>query len=292
VDSPVLSRYRAVMQTPGTAPIPELRARSAGEIIDAAMKLYFARWKTFIPVAAIFMIPYAAASAIFGTYAQADLEDNPAFTDPDVVPTFSDLAPIFVPAMVIGLVALLLYPVVAAAISWAAARIYMGEDPSVGQIISFAFSKLGSLILVSILTGLAVMGGFILLIIPGLIFLVRFMLAPTVVVVENGRGREAMKRSWNLVKGFFWKVVGITLLAGIITAIVEAVASLPFTFAASYFMANDNLVPAALLAFIGSAISGALLTPFGVIVQVLLYFDLRIRKEGLDLSLMAQQIGQ
>jgi hypothetical protein len=86
--------------------------------------------------------------------------------------------------------------------------------------------------------------------------------------------------------------VGITLLAGIITAIVEAVASLPFTFAASYFMANDNLVPAALLAFIGSAISGALLTPFGVIVQVLLYFDLRIRKEGLDLSLMAQQIGQ
>jgi hypothetical protein len=32
--------------------------------------------------------------------------------------------------------------------------------------------------------------------------------------------------------------------------------------------------------------------PFGTIVTVLLYFDMRIRKEGFDLTLMAQEIGQ
>jgi hypothetical protein len=51
-------------------------------------------------------------------------------------------------------------------------------------------------------------------------------------------------------------------------------------------------VISAILTFIGGAIGGSLITPFSLIVQVLLYFDLRIRKEAFDLSLMAQQLEQ
>lgn len=77
----------------------------------------------------------------------------------------------------------------------------------------------------------------------------------------------------------------------LIGAIVQAVVSVPFQFASQFLLA-ENVVLGSILAFIGEGIGGTLITPFGLIVQVLLYFDLRIRKEGLDLSLMAQQLEQ
>lgn len=296
-------------------PVPELRARGVGEIIDAAMKLYFARWKTFIPVAAVFMVPYAAVSAIAQTSMQSEFGPGGFLTDPEAIPTPQELFSVMAPFALLGLVALLLYPVLAGALSWAAARAYLGDNPPVGRIISFAFSRFGSLLLVSILTGLVLAGiliipfiilavlvavsdaGFLFLfafpviIVLAIIVIVRLILAPTALVVENARGTDALKRSWNLVKGFFWKVVGTTLLAAIITFIVQVILTFPFSILAG-FLIEDSPVLSAILAFIGGAIGGSLITPFGLIVQVVLYFDLRIRKEAFDLSLMAQQLEQ
>ena len=75
----------------------------------------------------------------------------------------------------------------------------------------------------SLLVGLAVAGGLILLVIPGLIFLIFLSVSVPVLIVENRRGPSAMSRSWNLVKGHFWHAVGVIIVAGIITGIVGGI---------------------------------------------------------------------
>lgn len=241
-----------------------------------------------IPVAAVFMVPFAAVSAIANTWSFAALDD--LVVDPQAPPTAAEVGAIFGPIVVLGLLTLLIFPLVSGAISWAAAQFYLGEDPPAGRIVRFAFSKFPALLLVSILTGLAVTGGFLLLVVPGIIFLVRFLLSPSAVVVEDTSAVEGMRRSWRLIKGYFWKVVGASLLAVVIVAIVQAIIDIPFQIAVQFFYAQQSWALAAALGFIGTAVSGTLVTPLSTIVQVLIYFDLRIRKEGMDLSLMAQQL--
>ena len=43
------------------------------------------------------------------------------------------------------------------------------------------------------------------------------------VVIENRRGTDAMKRSWNLAKENFWHVLGVIIVAAIITGIVGSI---------------------------------------------------------------------
>ena len=274
--------------TPGPREVPELRARGVGEIIDAAFKLYLARWKLFIPLSAVFMVPFAALSAIASGTALGSLDEG-EFVDPEALPTTQEVLAFFVPIAAVGLLFMLFYPVMSAALAWAAGRTYTGDSPSVGRTVGVAFGKIGPILLVAILTGLAIVGGFLLLIIPAIIFGIRFLLASQIVILEDTKAKAAMSRSWNLTRGYFWKIVGAMILSAIIGSIVQAIVSAPFQITAQ-FLLGENLVLGSVLMFIGDAIGGTLVTPFSVIVQVLVYFDLRIRKEGLDLSMMAQQL--
>ena len=58
--------------------------------------------------------------------------------------------------------------------------------------------------------------GFIALIIPGIYISVRLCVVAPAVVVEGHRGMDAMRRSWDLVKDNWWRVLGILLVVGII----------------------------------------------------------------------------
>jgi hypothetical protein len=71
-----------------------------------------------------------------------------------------------------------------------------------------SLKKLWPLFLLTILNFLAIVCGFILLIIPGLILMIWFYFANYLLVIEDKRPVEAMKASKELVKGYFWPVVG------------------------------------------------------------------------------------
>ena len=78
---------------------------------------------------------------------------------------------------------------------------------------------------VSILVGLVVGIGFILLIIPGIIFLTMLSVTIPALIVEDHGGTAAMGRSWNLVKGHFWHVLGMIVVAGSSPGVVGAIIS-------------------------------------------------------------------
>jgi len=130
----------------------------------------------------------------------------------------------------------------------------------IGIIDSFrkAWHKLPSYIWILILLGLYILGGTILLIIPGIIFFVWFSFSSYVLVAEDIKGKQALARSQALVKGHWWKVFWILII------------SYAIQYAILYFL---DFVPIA-----GGAlclIFGALMMPFVVIFAFLVYEDLR-----------------
>jgi hypothetical protein len=279
------------MQTPSPKSPPELRQMGVGQLIDASIRLYLRHWKTFIAISALFMVPLAALSALSQAFLFKRVGVTP-FSEPEAVPTFEDFAGAVGPLMVVGLLSLLITPLLVGALAWAASKIYLGEAPGIGEIVNFTFSRFGPLLLVSVLAGLAVAGGFLLLIIPGIIFYLRLAFSAIALVVEDKRGRRALGRSWALSKGSLGKVFGVVLLIFLISAIVQAIIGLPFGAAGAFFLSQGGVGSGSFLGFVGDALAGTLVTPFSTIALVLLYFDLRIRKEAFDLTLMAQEIGQ
>jgi len=91
------------------------------------------------------------------------------------------------------------------------------------------FKKIKSIILVNVLVALAVLGGYILLIIPGLIFGVWFSLSMFLLLIEGKTGREALRASKNLISGYFWpltfRIVVFTLIVSLVSI---AIAAIPF----------------------------------------------------------------
>jgi uncharacterized membrane protein len=92
---------------------------------------------------------------------------------------------------------------------------------------------------------LAVLGGFILLIIPGIYWAVRFSFSP-LVVVDTGVGPvAAMKESWAITKGSFWKLflfwltVVLINLAGIVAIYIGLLITVPVTTLAMVFVYRE-----------------------------------------------------
>jgi hypothetical protein len=102
----------------------------------------------------------------------------------------------------------------------------------------------------------------------------------------------ALRRSRRLVRRSFWRVAGIMVLTAILSSVIGQIIQVPFGLlgvigsavagAGGFSAVLTQLV----VGNIGAIISGAVLYPFSAAVTALLYLDLRIRHEGLDVELM------
>ncbi|HET7244898.1 MAG TPA: hypothetical protein VFJ07_08680 [Streptosporangiaceae bacterium] len=143
----------------------------------------------------------------------------------------------------------------------------------------------------ALIGGLAALGAIAALVLT-LWFTVMFRMAAQAVVLEREGPVRALGRSWRLVRGSFWRVLGITLLAGLIVVVTAGVLQIPFSLLAALAGGGSSLLPATggsvagiLISAVGGVVAGAVARPISAGVAVLLYVDLRMRREGLDLVL-------
>jgi hypothetical protein len=127
------------------------------------------------------------------------------------------------------------------------------------------------------------------------LFSVRWGFATTIVVLESAGPTRALRRSWTLTRRRgFWRIFGIRLLTGIVTAIAGSVITAPVGFIVA-FLASDSMASTVWLLPVMQAgtvlVQSVLTTPFSSGVDSLLYVDQRIRHEGLDVALL-QQVQQ
>jgi hypothetical protein len=248
----------------GTAALPP---RGIGDILTTAFQLYRRHWRTLLAIAAVVVVPLTLLQYVLGHWVRTHGQQMRGQV---VVSTsFWAVATASLLAAVVGLLA---YQVLTGAITRAIAAEVAGQDPSVEQSYRFGFARLWPILLVSVLVGLATLGGFILLVIPGIYIGVRLAVSVQALVVEGRRGTEAMGRSWALVGGHWWHAFATLLVAALLTGVINAVITTPFS-------AGAWLVQA-----VAAAVATIVTLPYGALVGVLLYLDLRARKERLDLD--------
>jgi hypothetical protein len=93
------------------------------------------------------------------------------------------------------------------------------RDTSIGHLVSSAAPAIVPLVLMSILFGIAVAIGFVLLIIPGLILLTIWAVTAPAIVVEGAGPIESFGRSRELVRGQGWPVFGTIVVVWLIAAV-------------------------------------------------------------------------
>ncbi|CAN5141433.1 hypothetical protein BH09ACT5_BH09ACT5_23220 [soil metagenome] len=124
----------------------------------------------------------------------------------------------------------------------------------------------------------------------------KLALVPSVLMLERLPLGAAVARSWSLTTGYFWKTLGTLLLVSVIVQIVSSIVSFPLqtvlTFGSTLFDPNGSngtaivvVILVYLLTIVFSVVFGAIAAVVQGATPALLYIDIRMRKEGLDLAL-------
>jgi hypothetical protein len=101
-------------------------------------------------------------------------------------------------------------------------RLSRGEEPGVGPALSSLRGVTGRALAATVVYGLRTALGFVLLIVPGIIWSIEFAFAPQIAVVDDVEASTAMERSRALVRPALWRVAGRLLAAAILFGILTS----------------------------------------------------------------------
>ena len=289
-------------QSGGLGAIPE---RGMGGLLDETLQVFRSNFWQFVAIAAIPVIANVLANVFFST---------------------GD-SPLVLLGFVFILVSIVLSVVTAGAIVFGVARHYVRGGVDVMDCLSHAF-QVAVLLVAQAIVVMLIVGG--ILIIGGLMFGVglvitigdvwgggdsgdvggiliglgalallvgivvaiwlgvRWFSASYAVVIEGKGPIAGLGRSWNLVTGSWWRVFGIGVVFAIIIIVVVLIISVPIGIAGGLALGEEG---AAIVGGLIGAVVTVIVTPFGYIAGTLLYFDLRVRKEGFDLDQLAAETG-
>jgi hypothetical protein len=275
--------------------VPELRPLSVGEILDIALKI----WRRHFPALARIVLFVVAPVQVLSTLLLAsavpdgELIFDPGAFEPSTDPTTTefdggDAAATFAAFGLVTLLSGLAFVLSSAAALRAVTVAYLGGTPDWKESLRLVLHRLGALVWLSILMSLGLTLGFVLCLVPGIWLAVGWSLAFVALVAENLSGTRALRRSLNLVRGRWWPTFGVLLIAFILNTVVDQIVAIPLVIIS--FVSEDSVIGFSLSA-LANIISDVITTPFVAAVFVLVYFDLRVRKEGFDLQLMAQAMG-
>ena len=134
-----------------------------------------------------------------------------------------------------------------------------------------------------LLGGLGILG----LVAATIWFQTRTLLMPATIVLEGTTIRAAIARGWTLTRGSFWRLFGIYLLTALIAGVVAQVVTVPATGIALWLEGPNYLTTGTGIAItaVGTAVGSTFTVVFTAAVIALLYIDVRMRREGLDIEL-------
>jgi hypothetical protein len=164
----------------------------------------------------------------------------------------------------------------------------VGQVQTIGSVLQGTLRRYFGIFGLAILAGLTALGGILIVTIPVVIWvLVRWAVSLPALLAENVGPTAALGRSWALVKDQWWRTLGIVLVLAILTSVVSAAVTAVFSVIAAVFPGGADLRSA--LALAGNTLASGLVAPIFAVGLTLLYLDLRVRKEGLDLEQLARQ---
>ena len=136
-------------------------------------------------------------------------------------------------------------------------------DLDLGETVRAVLPFLGTVIIASILAGIGIAIGFVLIIVPGLILLTFWSLIVPSIVIGGEGVFGSFRKSWRTVRGYAWHVFGTYVLVFLILIVFDIVIGLILLF-----------LPGVARNAISSIVSGTLVAPFLALVVTLVYYRL------------------
>ncbi|MEV7791029.1 glycerophosphoryl diester phosphodiesterase membrane domain-containing protein [Streptomyces sp. NPDC087512] len=305
---------------PGVIP---LRPLGVGEILDGAVSTMRTHWRTVLGIS----LTVAIFTEVIVVLLRGFVLDNTGsdvLSDPDA--TLSELGDALTESTinsgVVFLISLIGTVLATALLTTVTSRAVLGRRVTTGEAWRDARPRtvrlFGLIVLLLLIVAALLVAGMV----PGLLvaataggeagvaltalgfmaggvvavwLMVRFSLASPALMLEKQGIKKAMARSAKLVRGSWWRVFGIQLLATVIANVVASIIVLPFAFLATtvdgggvngFLQGSGDLGWAFLvISGIGAVIGSMITFPITAGVTVLLYIDQRIRREALDLEL-------
>ncbi len=282
---------------------------SLGKILDNAIAIYRKNFIRYTTIVAIIQIPISLVTIFVSTLstsssdmpfpdysyqtpiAQITPSDDFVYED-DYSPTAgsTSLETISYLNILVAFIAGIGYLLSNGALVKNVSEYYLGNTLTIGQTYRFVIPKLLTMIIAMILMMIIIMFGFVLLIVPGIIFSLWFALTIQVIMAENLGPIEGLSRSKNLAKGNLGKIFAVSFVANILATIVGGMIGGLVGFIGGYVW-SFNSSTFNIILHLAELFANVITMPFVATALILLYYDLRIRKEGFDLEMMAQQIS-
>jgi hypothetical protein len=247
----------------------ELRPLSFGELLDTGFRIFRNHFGLLAGLAAVVYVPVALIQVIM----QQVTPMGPN-TPGDAIPVLIVIAGSVV---ALGLFIVVTWPIADAAITHAVGELYLGRTASFGSSLRVGLSILVPMVGTSLLNMLLVMGGLLLLFIPGIYLVFAYMLVWQVMVIERLFGMQALRRSSSLMKGSKLRGFGVMLVYGLVISVPSSLLSLSLHAYPTVATLASVLVQTAGFAFLCT-------------LSVVLYFDIRCRKEAFDLEHLADLV--
>lgn len=243
------------------------RPRSASELVDATVQLLRGDYLQYVMLMGIAYIPWLLVLLLVGQLGNAD-------------------ATVGVGTVVSFLAAMLWFTLIDGVMTVAASERYLGREVDVPAALRQAARCAGPLLYASLMKWGSVIIGVIFLVVPGAYFLARFFAASQVVMLEGLGGSAALGRSSQLSEGLKRHILKALSLVLIIYFGMEIGWALVLT--AIFGQPTEGVMM--LGQQVLSVVFTVLVYPFLSVAQTLLYYDVRIRREGYDIELMAREL--
>jgi hypothetical protein len=163
---------------------------------------------------------------------------------------------------------------------------YLGRTPRLRDALGFAGDKLGAIFGANFMSGILTALALLALVVPGIVVACGYSVAAQVAALETpGSAGAALSRSWSLTKGFRAKALVLWLVSVCLVLVVFLGAGV----LGGLLAALGGALEAAVAVF--AAFASLLVYPVISFVFTLFYYDLRVRKEGFDLEVLATQLG-
>ena len=264
-----------------------LRPLEIGDMLDETFRMYRRHFLLFAGISLLLAVPSAALYGLAFAWFSVALRDT---TGTDL----SYLTPLIATAGAGFLVTLAILPFTNAAVMYAACESALGRPVTLGGVFSGIlrryFPLLGYWLLFTV-TGLLAA---LLCVAPLVLWVwvfVGWIIVTPAMFIENISLGAAMRRSWQLVRGRWWRTF-LVLFLMLIVWYVARVALDAFLQLGQFLLAivlSPFIVAGVTLA--GAELVSALVSPVLQILIVLIYFDLRVRREALDLFQMAYRLA-
>lgn len=293
----------------------DLRPLSLAELLDRAFGLYRQHFLLFVGIMAVPSLAMLIM-AVLGQlieYAASPAAAAPANPDQAMVLILG----VFGAITVVGLLYWVMYAVALGASTAAVARIYNGQPATISGSYEAMRGRIGRLAWLVLQVALRLFGVMLLIgagaaaagaigsqlhvVIGAILFLLlvvgggglfvwmalRYAIAVPPSVLEDATARESIARSVELTRGSRWRVLVLVFFTVLVNwaalflfqwpFMVAAIVAGPETSAGFWFSMAGAVTGAA---------ASALTSPLAVVAMAVLYYDLRVRKEGLDLEMM------